>query len=218
MHRPQPIPELPVAKARHAHVGDQLAQCPSGAKWCGIVGGEPHERDDVGNSNPRVDADVGRQINPLDCNRDRVGESVHQPSRQPHTGEHRTVVIRVGMDVEHPSRPLDRCGDRLDGVAVGTHGKVRYSFDQTIHRRKVPQNGDIKGTFRATCATIFLSIMGIRIDKGKPTVRWARKARGLGDPLRRLGCRNRDCSPARPHAKGTSCEPASSHPTQRGED
>jgi len=56
--------------------------------------------------------------------------------------------------------------------------------------RRIPRSGETRPPIERLSAVPDVTMMLVRIENGKPTARWGRKARGLS--TRRLGYRNRD--------------------------
>jgi hypothetical protein len=100
----------------------------------GIAGLEADERHDVGGAHPRVHALVPAQVDPLRRDRDRRGEALHELGRRPDAGEHRPVVVGVGVHIQHAGMSAQCAPDRVERRSVAALGEVGNRLEQAAHR------------------------------------------------------------------------------------
>ena len=91
-----------------------------------------HDRDqrhDVGGADSRMGALVRAQIDPLDCDGDSSEERIRELVLGADEGEHRPVVIRVGMHVKEARVPTECGADLLDGRRVAAFAEVGHRLE-----------------------------------------------------------------------------------------
>ncbi len=94
------------------------------------------DRHDVGRADPRVRTEVVAQVDAIACAGDPRDERVHQLLLLADEREHRTVVVDVGVHVEHACVRAQRGADGVDHRAVTPLGEIGNGLERQPHGRK----------------------------------------------------------------------------------
>ena len=112
-------------------VGHPPTECDRrGARERHPIRSERHDRDDVRGADTRMDPVVAAQIDQLGRPGDAVQQAFDDVLLLGDDGEHRAVVIRVRMDVEHAPAAPKRLRDGFDHRRVAALRDVRYGFEE----------------------------------------------------------------------------------------
>ena len=131
--------ELPVEKDREAQLLADAARERERrrAGALGVLGAQRHDRDDVRDADPRMRAVVAAQVDPPARAGDRGQQRLDELLLVTDEREHRAVVIRVGVNVEHVGMLRQRRADRSEHACVSPLREVRDGFQRQLHGRSL---------------------------------------------------------------------------------
>ena len=116
-------------------------------------------RDDVGGADPRVRPSVLAQVDPLAGDVDPGDERLDELVPVADEGEHRAVVVGVGVDVEQAGVRPERLADRVDRRPLAALGEVRHRLERQ-HAPMLTYAGTMPQPEGASYRTTFFRLLG----------------------------------------------------------